>query len=328
MDAGVHAREWITPATALYFIHQLVTRYGHDQTVTDLLEKLDWYVAPVINADGYIYSWSHPARRLWRKSTAYYNSTCADGNGDPTSSCTCTGDDRDRNCTCEKTSTARNCTCLGVDLNRNWDVRWGGPIGSSTDPCSDVYRGRSPESEPEIKGVSDFIMERRGTVQAYLTLHSLGQLWMSPYAFNATKIPFDHEDHVKLSEIATAAINRVHGKQYRHGRVADILYVASGDSMDWAYDKVGIVHSYAIELRDVWEHEFLLPPDQIVPTAQEMFPAFIQVGLYVWDGPNYEYVPYPTSGAGSTGRLQESAVYQWLLATSLMMCIFTRAAAY
>ncbi|XP_078582352.1 carboxypeptidase B-like isoform X2 [Branchiostoma floridae x Branchiostoma japonicum] len=302
IDAGVHAREWIAPATALYFINQLVTRYGHDQTVTDLLEKLDWYIAPVINVDGYIYSWSHPARRLWRKSTSYDNSTCAGENAD--------------------TTTVRNCTCLGVDLNRNWDVHWGEPIGSSSDPCSDFYHGRSPVSEPEVKGVSDFILQRRGEIQAYLSLHSYGQLWMYPYGYNATKLPKDNKDHVKLSEIATAAIHRVHGKQYQHGRTADILYVATGSSKDWAYEKAEIVHSYAIELRDVWEYGFLLPPDQIVPTAQELFPAFIQVGLYVWDGPNYEYIPYPASGAESTGRLLDSTVHQWLLATSLMMRIF------
>ncbi|KAI8516585.1 corticosteroid- binding protein [Branchiostoma belcheri] len=58
IDAGIHAREWIAPATAVYFIQQLVTRYGRDQTVTDLLEKLDWYVVPVVNVDGYIYTWS------------------------------------------------------------------------------------------------------------------------------------------------------------------------------------------------------------------------------------------------------------------------------
>ncbi|CAH1244606.1 CPA4 [Branchiostoma lanceolatum] len=303
MDAGLHPREWIAPATALYFIHQLVTRYGRDQTVTDLLEKLDWYIAPVINADGYIYSWSHPARRLWRKSTSHYNNTCED----------------------------MNCTCLqmGVDLNHNWDVHWGEEMASGDNPCNYWYHGRSPLSEPETKGVSDFILERRGTIQAYLTLSSYGQMWMYPYHYNATKIPPDHEDHVRLSEIATAAISRVHGKQYQHGRSADLMVVETGTSADWAYDKAGIVHSYSIELRDTYEHEYLLPPAQILPTAQELFPAFIQVGLYVWDGPNYEYVPYPTSGAETTGRLQDSAVYQWLLATSLMMmCIFTRAASY
>ncbi|XP_035685603.1 carboxypeptidase B-like [Branchiostoma floridae] len=276
IDAGIHAREWIAPATTLYFIQQLVTRYGHDQTVTDLLEKLDWYILPVMNVDGYIYSWSHPARRLWRKSTAFYNSMCEDRNSDTTSSCTCTEDDLDRNCTCPDTTTVQNCTCLGVDLNRNWDAEWGGP-GASPDPCSDIYHGRSPVSEPEVKGVSEFILQRRGAIQAYLSLHSYGQLWMYPYGYNATKTPTDIKEHVKLSEIATAAIRRVNGKQYRHGRATDVLFEAAGCSDDWAYDKAGIVHSYTIELRDTWEYGFLLPPDQILPTAQEVFPAFIQV---------------------------------------------------
>ncbi|KAI8516584.1 corticosteroid- binding protein [Branchiostoma belcheri] len=228
---------------------------------------------------------------MWRKSTSVYSNRCEDMKADPAfSSCTCTESGMGQNCSCDCNCTETQdrtpirhyqCTCLGVDLNRNWDVQW---------------------KQPETKGISDFILQRRGEIQAYLTLHSYSQRWLYPYGYNSTKIPPDHEDHVKLAEIAIAAIKRVHGKQYQHGRLSDFYYAnLSGTSLDWAYEKAGIVHSYAIELwsQSYWEYNmFDLPTNQIVPTAQEMFPAFIQVGLYVWDGPNYEYVPYPTSGVG------------------------------
>jgi len=62
VDAGIHAREWIAHATALYAIGQLVT----DSSYTDLLKAIDIYIAPAINPDGYEYSRS--SDRMWRKS--------------------------------------------------------------------------------------------------------------------------------------------------------------------------------------------------------------------------------------------------------------------
>lgn len=53
MDAGIHAREWIAPATALYLINQLVEHSSEHQ---DLLQDMDWYILPLVNPDGYEYS--------------------------------------------------------------------------------------------------------------------------------------------------------------------------------------------------------------------------------------------------------------------------------
>jgi murein tripeptide amidase MpaA len=59
-DGGIHAREWISPATVTYFIQQLVS--GNDG---GLLDAVDFYFMPSINPDGYAYTWSDD--RLWRK---------------------------------------------------------------------------------------------------------------------------------------------------------------------------------------------------------------------------------------------------------------------
>uniref|UniRef100_A0A914YHP7 Peptidase M14 carboxypeptidase A domain-containing protein n=1 Tax=Panagrolaimus superbus TaxID=310955 RepID=A0A914YHP7_9BILA len=61
IDAGMHAREWIAPTTALYAINQWVTNSSY----TDLLKAIDIYVAPCINPDGYEYS--RTKDRHWRK---------------------------------------------------------------------------------------------------------------------------------------------------------------------------------------------------------------------------------------------------------------------
>lgn len=52
IDAGVHAREWVTAPVALYIIHQLVV----DVVDNNLTERLDWVIIPMANPDGYEYS--------------------------------------------------------------------------------------------------------------------------------------------------------------------------------------------------------------------------------------------------------------------------------
>jgi hypothetical protein len=45
--------------------------------------------------------------------------------------------------------------------------------------------------------------------------------------------------------------------------------VGSGVTTDYYYEAEGVLHSYTIELRDDGTYGFLLPPDQIIPTAIE-----------------------------------------------------------
>lgn len=44
----------------LHFITltQAVRTYGREIHMTELLEKLDFYVLPVVNIDGYVYTWT------------------------------------------------------------------------------------------------------------------------------------------------------------------------------------------------------------------------------------------------------------------------------
>lgn len=63
IDGGIHAREWITPAVVTFMLKQLVEDL--DAADSDLLDKLDWYILPVVNPDGYEYT--RTGDRLWRK---------------------------------------------------------------------------------------------------------------------------------------------------------------------------------------------------------------------------------------------------------------------
>ena len=75
--------------------------------------------------------------------------------------------------------------------------------GTSKDPCSDIYGGPKPFSEPETKALSDFILAHNGTWKVYLTLHSYSQMWMAPYGYTRKK-PYNYESLVSSLQVKTA----------------------------------------------------------------------------------------------------------------------------
>jgi len=57
IDGGIHAREWLSPAVVAYFIGRLTRDYASDARIRRLVDSVDWYLMPVVNADGYVYTW-------------------------------------------------------------------------------------------------------------------------------------------------------------------------------------------------------------------------------------------------------------------------------
>uniref|UniRef100_A0A8D0DXI8 Peptidase M14 domain-containing protein n=1 Tax=Salvator merianae TaxID=96440 RepID=A0A8D0DXI8_SALMN len=58
MDCGIHAREWISPSFCQWFLKEATETYGKDKNMTDILDNMNFYVLPVFNIDGYIWSWT------------------------------------------------------------------------------------------------------------------------------------------------------------------------------------------------------------------------------------------------------------------------------
>ncbi|GFY41751.1 carboxypeptidase A2 [Trichonephila inaurata madagascariensis] len=230
IDGGIHAREWISPATVTYIAHSLVSEYDNNPEVKELVDSFDWYILPVVNPDGYVYS--HSVNRMWRKSRR-----------------------------------GLMLFCRGVDLNRNFAFHWR-EGGSSSSPCSETYAGFTAFSEPETKAISDYIFPQKEKFVAYLAVHSYSQLWLTPWGWTS-ELPEDYDQQVTVAKEATQAISEVHGTKYRIGSSTNVLYVATGGADDWAYGVAGIKYSYTLELRDTGKYGFMLPSEQILPTGEE-----------------------------------------------------------
>jgi len=64
VTAGQHAREWIAISSGMYVVDQLVTRASEPQLAA-MLDDVQLFVIPVVNPDGYAYTWTD--QRYWRK---------------------------------------------------------------------------------------------------------------------------------------------------------------------------------------------------------------------------------------------------------------------
>ncbi|XP_057589368.1 carboxypeptidase A4 isoform X5 [Hippopotamus amphibius kiboko] len=169
--------------------------------------------------------------------------------------------------------------CIGTDPNRNWNISFAGE-GASDNPCSEVYHGAHANSEVEVKSVVDFIQEH-GNFKCFIDLHSYSQLLMYPYGYMVRKAP-DAEELDEVARHAAKALASLSGTEYRVGPTCTTVYPASGSSVDWAYDN-GIKYAFTFELRDTGHYGFLLPANQIIPTAEETWLGLKTIMEHVQD---------------------------------------------
>ncbi|XP_041692975.1 carboxypeptidase A1-like [Coregonus clupeaformis] len=246
INTGIHSREWITQASGTWFAKKIVTDYGRDATLTAILDNMDIFLEIVTNPDGYYYT--HNTNRMWRKSRK----------PNPGSSCD------------------------GTDLNRNWDAGFG-TAGSSSNPCDQTYRGPKAHSESEVKSIVDFV-KSHGNLKAFIDIHSYSQRIMYPYGYTATPCKDQRELH-DLARKAITDLATLYGTSYRYGSVMTTIYRASGITIDWSYNQ-GIKYSYTFELRDTGRYGFILPANQILPTAKEAWLALMAIMEHTKDNTN------------------------------------------
>lgn len=171
---------------------------------------------------------------------------------------------------------------FGVDLNRNYGFKWG-TGGSSTNPGSDTYMGTKPFSEPETINIKNYI-EANTNITVLLSFHTYSQLILYPWGHKYDGI--ENSKDVKVFE--TMAQTMAQWNKYTPQQASD-LYIASGDTTDWAYGE-----------HKIFAFTFELDPSQFgggggfYPGAGVIQPTFnknIEPALYLME---YADNPYRT----------------------------------
>jgi hypothetical protein len=148
-ESTQHAREWISAEVNRRLFAWFVD-HRRDRDVKRLLRTNEVWFIPMMNPDGYDYTFTAKGTRLWRKNLRDVN---GDGVIDP-------ADD-------------------GVDTNRNWPEKWNYDLeGASDDPANETYHGASPASEPEVQASRN--LHQRLKPKFLIDYHSFAQLILYP----------------------------------------------------------------------------------------------------------------------------------------------------
>ena len=196
-DGVHHAREPLAMATTINYMFWLLENYETDPMVKFLVDNRELYFVPIVNPDGYVYNEeiNPEGGGLWRKNRN------PNGGG----------------------------LCIGVDLNRNYSFGYAANEScSSTNPCSGIYRGTTPFSEPESTAVRDFLsMIQPNTA---FSTHSTAGSYLMPYGFDTS--PPDFEIY---SEWASAFLD---DNDYPYGVTFQMLgYTSCGTTRDYLHSE-------------------------------------------------------------------------------------------
>lgn len=242
ITGGIHAREWISISTVCYIVSSLLADYdAGNKKVRHYLEELDFLFLPVMNPDGYAYTWS--TERLWRKNR-------------------------------QQTYHPR---CFGIDIDHSFNFHFERGLDS---PCSEDYSGQDAFESLESYAWDNYLNSTRHShpIYAYIDLHSYAEEVLYPYAYSCTEMPRDEENLLELAYGLSQAIRLRSGVNYEvmsacEDRGADLLpEMGAGSALDYMYHNKAY-SAFVLKLRDSGSRGFLLPSKFIVPVGREVYSA-------------------------------------------------------
>ena len=257
-NTGIHAREWIGPAHLIYILDMMLKELKNDPENSEMarfLKSMDFYMIFNSNPDGYVHTWT--TDRMWRKTRTDHGYTG------------CFREDHN----------------YGADPNRNFPIHWDDPDGASTNPCNDAYKGPYEGSETTVQSQMAFVQKvsHQYSDFAYMDIHSYSQLFMYNYAYTYD-LPSNSAILDQIVRNTVNAIQDTFGTKFDYGPIAQTIYTATGSTVDYMMDYLGISCNFAPELRDKGRYGFNLPDWMIPDVALEMYNGYKVIMAYVEAG--------------------------------------------
>ncbi|CAH4038111.1 unnamed protein product [Pieris brassicae] len=240
IDAAMHGNEWITAEFVTYLANELVKA---DKAMSSKLRrvahKYNWFLIPVANPDGYVYSMKND--RLWRNNRHIENNNT-----------------------------------IGVDLNRNFDYSFC-TQGANKEPSKDYFCGSKDFSEPESRAIADFVRIHRKDLYFYISLHAYGQKILIPYSDRVKHVE-NFGELENYGKQAILKMYKVNGVKYGIGTIYDSFgYRISGDSASWVKKNHKVKYVLTMLLRDNGTYGHALPANQILPTCEETLVGITEI---------------------------------------------------
>lgn len=194
---SIHAREWIGNELAIKFISYIIDNYKFNPKLLSAITRSTLYIVPCLNPDGFEYSRNHFS--FWRKNRR--------DNGDGT---------------------------FGVDLNRNFDVRF----RQGKDSSANTYSGPEAFSEPETQAIKKFV-DNHENITIALDYHSQGNVFFPAHTYT-------HEAEIEGTDLNVLCANmnrqikKVTGREYGIHRGKPPFNLIHGSGREYYYSK-GII---------------------------------------------------------------------------------------
>lgn len=181
INAAHHGKENMTSILAMNQIDYLIKKYQYDKELKDILDQVSIVFLPIVNPDGVEISRGNliPAANVSMVSRASnknkYSSWKANG--------------------------------VGVDLNRNYPMRWDYIINDPGRPNFKNYKGEKPFSEIETQIIKDLCKEY--DFELVIAYHSAGEVifWYAYQDKEAEKR--DHDIALNISKITGYRVDEI-----------------------------------------------------------------------------------------------------------------------
>jgi hypothetical protein len=217
-----HSREPLSLTMIVLMVREilkLVRGAGHNK-MKELLRDNIIFFLPIMNVDSYVYInenyfGAHSKQIRMIRKNRHGTPGCADWLG-------------------------------GVDLNRNYDMKFGmDEEGSSSNPCSEDYRGIRPFSEPETSALKAYV-DSHPNIVSDVNIHTYGNAWIYPYNYVRDKNNHLLEQKNRLFfDFYNEFTSQIHKKDMRalFGNAAFALdYSTNGEAGDWFTGKKHILN--------------------------------------------------------------------------------------